>query len=59
MNQPVELSLEQQFSLRSFEAQVNQMSPEQTRELLIMLFHQMLVKDSLTNELIKKSWSIE
>jgi len=32
MDQPIELSLEQQFSLRSFETQVRQMSREQAQE---------------------------
>ena len=33
MNQPVELSLEQQFSLRSFETQVGHMSHEASSRL--------------------------
>ncbi|QFS52078.1 phycobilisome degradation family protein [Nostoc sphaeroides CCNUC1] len=31
MNQPIELSLEQEFSLRTFSDQVQQMSREQAR----------------------------
>ena len=32
MNEPVQLSLEQQFNLRSFETQVNKMSREQAQQ---------------------------
>ncbi|MBD2541618.1 NblA/ycf18 family protein [Coleofasciculus sp. FACHB-SPT36] len=35
MNQPIELSLEQKFSIRSFSDQVQNMSREQAQEFLI------------------------
>ncbi len=38
MNNPIELTLEQQFSLRSFESQVAQMSREQAQEFLVKLY---------------------
>lgn len=59
MNQPVELSLEQKFSLRSFEDQVKAMSHQQAQDFLLMLYQQMLVKDTMFKELLKKSWGID
>ncbi|MGB3136640.1 MAG: NblA-related protein, partial [Nodosilinea sp.] len=38
MNEPMQLSLEQQFSLRSFESQVDKMSREQAQQFLVKLY---------------------
>ncbi|MBA3924680.1 MAG: phycobilisome degradation family protein, partial [Nostocaceae cyanobacterium] len=38
MNQSIKLSLEQEFSLRSFGSQVQQMSREQAQEFLLKLY---------------------
>lgn len=46
MNQPIELSLEQEFSLRSFADQVHQMSREQAQEFLLVLHKQMMTHHS-------------
>jgi len=46
MNQPIELSLEQQFSIRSFETQVQQMSREQAQDFLV-------------KQLLKHQWGLE
>ena len=37
MNEPMQLSLEQQFNLRSFETQVNKMSREQAQQFLVKI----------------------
>ncbi len=59
MSQPVELSLEQQFSIRSFETQVQKMSREQAQEFLIKLYEQMLVKENMYKSFIKHQWGLE
>lgn len=58
MNQPTELSLEQQFSLRSFETQVEHMSLEQSKHFLIKLFEQMLIREQMYKSLLKHQWQI-
>lgn len=57
--QPVELSLEQKFSLRSFETQVSQMSHEQAQLFLVQLYEQMLIKEAIYRDLLKKEWGIQ
>lgn len=57
MNQ-TELSLEQQFSLRSFADQVKQMSHEQTQEFLIEQYQHMMVQKAMYQELLKHEWKL-
>lgn len=59
MNQPVELSLEQQFSLRSFETQVENMSREQAQHFLIKLYEQMMLRETMYKQFLKHQWGIE
>lgn len=59
MNQPAELSLEQQFSLRSFASQVEQMDEEQTKTNLVNLYRQMLVRETMYQTMLRKQWGIE
>jgi hypothetical protein len=59
MNQPIELSLEQQFSLRSFETQVSQMSREQAQQFLMTLYEQMMLREATYKQLLKHQWGIE
>ncbi|MEH1813985.1 MAG: NblA/ycf18 family protein [Nostoc sp.] len=56
MNQPIELSLEQEFSLRTFSDQVQQMSREQAQEFLLMLYKQMIIREATYQELLKHQW---
>lgn len=53
-----ELSLEQQFNLRSFETQVQKMSREQAQEFLVKLYEQMMVRETLYKKFIKHEWGI-
>lgn len=53
-----ELSLEQQFSLRSFENQVQQMNREQALEQLVKLYEQMLSRENMYKEVIKHQWGL-
>lgn len=50
-----ELSIEQEFSIRSFNSLIEQLSAEQSRELLISLLHQLAIKDNIIKDLLKKS----
>ncbi|MBD2248081.1 NblA/ycf18 family protein [Nostoc sp. FACHB-888] len=58
MNQPIELSLEQEFSLRTFSDQVQQMSREQAQEFLLMLYKQMMIRETTYQELLKHQWEV-
>ncbi len=59
MNQPIELSLEQQFNIRSFETQVHKMSHEQAQDFLIKLYQQMVMREATYKQLLKHQWGIE
>ncbi|MBW4650295.1 MAG: NblA/ycf18 family protein [Kastovskya adunca ATA6-11-RM4] len=58
MSQPVELSLEQQFNLRSFESQVQHMSREQAQDFLVKLYEQMMVRETMYKEFLKHEWGL-
>jgi Phycobilisome degradation protein nblA len=59
MNQPAELSLEQQFSLCSFKTQVNDMSREQAQEFLVKLYEQMMLRETMYRHFLKHHWGLE
>lgn len=59
MSQPVELTLEQQFSIRSFETQVQQMSREQAQDFLVKLYEQMIVRENMYKQFLKHQWGLE
>jgi len=59
MNQPIELSLEQQFNIRSFQTQVQQMSREQAQNFLIQMYEDMLKREALYKHLLKFEWGLE
>ena len=56
MNPSIELTLEQEFSLRDFTDQVRQMSREQAQEFLIVQYRLMLVQKTMYQELLKQEW---
>ncbi|HEY9728715.1 MAG TPA: NblA/ycf18 family protein [Chroococcales cyanobacterium] len=58
MSGPVELSLEQQFSIRSFQTQVEQMSREQAQDFLVKLYEQMMVRENMYKEFLKHEWGL-
>lgn len=58
MNQRNQLSLEQEFNMRAFAEQVKQMSHEQSKEYLLMLYEQMIIKETIYKELLKSQWEI-
>ncbi|MGK7872571.1 MAG: NblA/ycf18 family protein [Xenococcaceae cyanobacterium] len=59
MSQPIQLSLEQQFNIRSFETQVQKMSREQAQEFLVKLYEQMMIRENMYKEFIKHQWGLE
>jgi hypothetical protein len=59
MDTPVELSLEQQFSLRSFETQVERMSHEQAQHFLVKLYEQMMMRETMYKHFLKHQWGLE
>jgi hypothetical protein len=59
MNQPIELSLEQQFSLCSFQSQVQHMSREQAQEFLVKLYEQMMMRETMYRHFLKHQWGLE
>lgn len=59
MNQPVELSMEQEFNLRSFSDQVQYMSREQAQDFLVNLYKQMMLKETMYKHFLKHEWGLE
>ena len=59
MSHPTELSLEQQFSICSFQTQVKQMSREQAQDFLINLYEQMIVRENMYKAFLKHQWGLE
>ena len=59
MNQPTQLSLEQEFQLKRFADQVQQMSREQAQEFLVTIHGQMMMKEKMYQHLIKHEWNLD
>lgn len=53
-----ELSLEQKFTLRSFENQVLNMNREEAQERLVKLYEEMLSRENMYKEVIKSHWGL-
>jgi Phycobilisome degradation protein nblA len=59
MNSPIQLTLEQQFTIRSFATQVKDMSHEQAQDFLVKLYEQMVVREATYKELLKHQWGLD
>ena len=59
MSRSFDLSLEQQFNIRSFEHQIKDMSHEQTQEFLVNLYRQMMLQENSYKSLIKHQWGMD
>ncbi|PSB22874.1 phycobilisome degradation family protein [filamentous cyanobacterium CCP1] len=59
MDQPIELTLEQEFSLRSFNDQVQQMSLKQAQNLLILQNRHMMIREKMYQDLLKHEWKLD
>lgn len=58
MDKPVELTLEQQFNIKSFETQVEKMSREQAQDFLVKLYTQMMMRETMYKQFLKYEWGI-
>jgi hypothetical protein len=54
MNTTVELSIEQQFSLRAFSEQVKDLSQEQAQSFLVDMYRQMIVKEKMYQNFLRQ-----
>ncbi|MFB2832912.1 NblA/ycf18 family protein [Floridanema evergladense] len=52
-------SVEQQFNIRSFQTQVQQMNREQAQEILMKLYEQMIYQEATYKHLLKHDWGLE
>jgi len=59
MDKPIELSIEKQFSIRSFQSQVERMNLEQAQDFLVELYEQMLMREVMYQEFVKHQWGLE
>lgn len=59
MNEEIQLTLEQEFSLRNFEGQVQKMSREQAQQFLIEQNRLMMVREILYQRLLKHEWKLD
>jgi hypothetical protein len=59
MSASFDLSLEQQFNIRAFEQQVQDMSREQAQEFLVDLYRQTLLRENSYKSLLKQQWGID
>lgn len=54
-----DLSLEQQFNIRSFECQVRDMNLPQAQNFLVEMYRQMLLQENSYKTLLKHQWGID
>ncbi len=59
MAKDIELTLEQEFSLRNFTDQVQQMSREQAQEFLILQHKHMMIRETMYKEILKQEWKLD
>jgi Phycobilisome degradation protein nblA len=58
-DQAIELTLEQDLSLRNFADMVHQMSREQAQEFLIEQHRLMMVQKTMYQEILKHEWKLD
>lgn len=59
MSNNIQLSLEQQFSIRAFATQVEEMSQQQAQDFLVKLYEQMMIREATYQHLLKHQWGLE
>lgn len=59
MNQSIELTLDQEFSLRIFADQVKHMSREQAQEFLVEQHRVMMAQKTMYQNLLKHEWRLD
>ncbi|MBV9386930.1 MAG: NblA/ycf18 family protein [Chroococcidiopsidaceae cyanobacterium CP_BM_ER_R8_30] len=58
MSGPIMLSPEQEFSIKSFELQVKEMSLEQAKDFLVKLYQHMVISEVTYRELLQHEWGL-
>lgn len=59
MDQAIELTVEQEFNLRCFADQVQQMSREQAQAFLVEQHRLMMVQKTMYQEILKHEWKLD
>lgn len=59
IDRPTELSLEQEFRLKNFVYQVQQMSRKEAQEFLILLHQQMMIRETMYQDFLKHEWNLD
>jgi FKBP-type peptidyl-prolyl cis-trans isomerase (trigger factor) len=59
INSEFELSLEQEFDIRSFEEQVKNMSVDQARDFLVKLYRHMIAKEAMYKSFLSHKWGFD
>ncbi len=59
MNEPVKLSLEQQFELKAFESQVKRMSLQQAQDFLVKLREHMMMRETMYRQMMRSELGID
>ncbi|MGL5807672.1 MAG: NblA/ycf18 family protein [Xenococcaceae cyanobacterium] len=59
INQPTELSLEQEFELKNFADRVQRMSREQAQEFSIVLHQQMMMRETMYQHFLIHEWNLD
>jgi hypothetical protein len=54
MEIPLELSLEQQFNLKSYEQSIKTMSQAEAQDCLLQVLRQLMVKENIIKHLMQK-----
>lgn len=58
MSQPIQLTIEQEFNLRSFADKVKSLSHVEAQEFLVDLYEHMIKKETMYKHFLKKEWGI-
>lgn len=56
---PVQLSLEKQFEISAFGARLVNLSRQDLEHLCVEVYRNMLMRDAIHQELIKKEWGLD
>jgi Phycobilisome degradation protein nblA len=58
MEHTFQLSMEQEFSIRSFSDQVQSLSKEEAQDFLVKLYRQMVMKETMYKHFLAQEWGI-
>lgn len=58
MDHAFHLSMEQEFSIRSFSDQVQSLSKEEAQDFLVKLYRQMVMKETMYKHFLAQEWGI-